>query len=874
VDKLLRWFSGRGFTPYAFQTQAWEAYRRGESGLIHVPTGSGKTLAGFGGPMEDLVPRGGLQILYLSPLRAVIRDIEKSIVEVAQAVAPGAIVETRTGDTSSSTRARQGKRLPDILLTTPESLNLLLTREDFRAQTRGLKCVILDEWHELMGSKRGLQVELALSRLLPTVPEARVWAMSGTIQNLEECAQVAVGLGRKPYLISQKLEREVEVTTIVPEDPLSIPWAGHLGMRMLPEVLTALDPDQSTLIFCNTRSQAERWYQAILAECPAMAGAMALHHSAIDQKTRLFVEDAVKTGSIKWVVCTSSLDLGVDFGLVEKVVQIGSAKGVARVIQRAGRANHRPGEASVMAFVPTQAMEVAEIVAIKRAVSLHEVESRRPYRGAIDVLEQHLVTCACGEAVDPDEVYREVTQTVAYRDLTRETFDWMVSHLVSGGALEAYPQFKKLAWAEDESGRPLDPPRLRIASAQLARFHKMSIGTIVSDTTIGVFYTNRQKIGNVEESYLARMKKGDQFLFAGRVLELVMMKDMKAYVKAGKGKNVHTPRWMGGKLPISTAVCSELREVLDRASRDDFSGMSDSERSVLRPLLGVHLGLSRIPRRDEILVEFSSSREGVHCFLFPFEGRLVHEGMAALLAYRLSRLQKGTFGLSVNDYGVEILSEDKTYPLQEVVERHWAELWREEGALAELSHSVQVGEYSRRHFREIARVAGLVFSGYPAANKSARQMHVSTSLLFDVLSEYEPHNLLLHQSHQEVLERQFESSRLLLCLERLRGVSPVFVATQKFTPFAFPLVFERLAATVSSETLIERLDRMKQSWVGKEPVGSPRVDRIRRKRPAVLPRMSKPERAPKPEPVPMESTRRKLDFNIDRLRKQENRDEN
>jgi ATP-dependent Lhr-like helicase len=811
TDGLSNWFARRGLTPWSFQARAWDAYARGESGLIHVPTGSGKTLAAFGGPLRELKAKSGLQILYISPLRAVIRDVEKAVGEVVAQLEPSAILETKTSDTSAKIRARQSRRLPDILFTTPESLSLMLTRSDLLEQTKNLHSVILDEWHELMGTKRGLQVELALSHLLPKVPNARVWAMSGTLANLEEAAKAAVGLARAPVIISETMKREVEVQTIVPKDPLEIPWAGHLGMKMLPEVLSALNPDVSTLIFTNTRSQSERWYQAILNERPEMAGLMALHHSAMDPKVRLFVEDAIKTGEIKWVVCTSSLDLGVDFGLVEKVVQIGSAKGVARLIQRAGRANHRPNESSLLAFVPTQAMEVAEVVAIKHAVLHHEVERRTPFQGAIDVLEQHLATCACGEPIDPKQIYAEIKKTVSYETLASGTFDWIVEHLISGGALHHYPQFKKLIWDEEHPGK------LKIASPQIARFHKLGIGTIVSDATISVVMSNRKKIGQVEESYITRMKKGDRFLFAGRVLEFILVKDMKAYVRPGKGKVTQTPRWMGGKLPISEAVCAELREVLHRASSGNYDGMDAPEKSVLEPLFTVQKQISVLPKNTEILIECTRSREGAHLFLFPFEGRLVHEGMAALFAYRLSQLNKATFGLSVNDYGIELLAEDPDFPFVEVVTEHWDQVLAQKNSLQDLSQSIHKGEYSRRHFREIARVAGLLFQGYPSAHKNVKQMQVSSSLLYDVLSEHEPENLLIAQAHRDVLERQFESTRMLECMRRLRTLSPHFIETKRFSPLAFPLVFERLAATVSSETLLERLDRMKRSWVSDAP---------------------------------------------------------
>jgi ATP-dependent Lhr-like helicase len=825
--RLAPWFQEKKFEPWPFQLSAWSAFLEGKSGLIHVPTGSGKTLAAFGGPLSLVQAEQGLQVLYISPLRAVIRDIERAVKEVAGTIDSKIIVESRTGDTTSRVRAKQTKRLPDVLLTTPESLCLLLTRDDFRERIKNLKSVILDEWHELMSSKRGLQVELALSHLLPRAKDARVWALSGTIANLKEAAQVAVGMDREPVLISQKMERAMNIHTVVPKDPLSLPWTGHLGMRMLPEVLEVLDEEKSALIFTNTRSQAEFWYQAILNAKPEMAGAMALHHSSLDMKSRLYVEDSVKNGTIKWVVCTSSLDLGVDFGPVEHVLQIGSAKGVARTIQRAGRANHRPNEAAELYFIPTQAMEVAEIVALKKAAQAGEVESRTPWRGALDVLEQHLVTCACGEPFLPNDLFQEVLKAASYRDLSRETFDWIVDHLTNGGALHHYSQFKKLKWIEDDvndfalssdapSSSPGPQDKLTIATPLIARFHRLSIGTIVSDTTIGVYFTNRKKIGNVEERYLARMNIGDKFLFAGRTLELLNLRDLKAFVKPARGKTTQTPRWLGGKMPISHAVCYELREVLHRAQLSDHSRMSESERSVLIPLFEVQKSVSELPLNSQFLIEFDRSREGTHAFLFPFEGRLVHEGMAALIAWRLAQLKKGTFGLSINDYGIEILSEDKEYPLQKLFEENWFDLIGEENLLPQLANSIRLGEYARRHFREIARVSGLVFQGYRGNEKTAKQMHVSSSLLFDVLSQHEPNNLLLKQAETEVLERQFETSRMLEALTRIRNLTPLFVQTEKFSPLAFPLVFERMAATVSSETLSDRLERMKKSWVAED----------------------------------------------------------
>jgi ATP-dependent Lhr-like helicase len=812
-EALLAWFHEKGYKPWPFQLEAWDGFDAGESGLIHVPTGSGKTLAAFGGPLSRLRARGGLQVLYLSPLRAVIRDIEVAVKEVCARICPDAVIETRTGDTASKVRARQVKRLPDVLLTTPESLSLLLTKADSLERMKGLRAILLDEWHELMGSKRGVQVELALSHVLPHVPEARVWALSGTISNLEEAAAYAVGGARTARIISHPMDRPVVIRTIAPDDPEKVPWVGHLGLKMLPEVLRELDEDRSTLVFTNTRSQAELWFQAILNARPEMAGAIALHHSSLDPKTRSFVEASLKDGTIRWAVCTSSLDLGVDYSMVEQVIQIGSAKGVARLLQRAGRANHRPNEPSPVSFVPTQVLEVLEIAAIRRAAVDHEVEARRPPSGAIDVLEQHLVSLACASPFSPDEVYREVVQARSYRDLSRESFDWVVDHLTNGGALSSYAQFRKLVF--DEEGR------LTVASPIIARFHRMSVGTIVSDAMIGVYLTNKRKIGSAEERYLARMKPGDKFLFAGRTLEFVMIRDMKAYARPARGKTTHTPRWLGGKLPISESLCAEMRRLLGEVSRHPPIGppgaFDPAESRILAPLWDAQRRVSTLPAEDELLLEFSRSREGAHAFLFFFEGRLVHEGLAAVLSYRLAKMRKATFGFSATDYGIELLSEDPEYPLSRLFVDRFEELMTEERLLEDLTESLRMGEFARRHFREIARISGMTFQGYPGAEKTARQLQVSSGLIYDVLSEHEPGNLLLRQSEREVLERQFEWGRLSQALERVRASTPVFVETERFSPFAFSLVFERMAAKVSTETLQERLGRMKAKWLEPGP---------------------------------------------------------
>ncbi|MDB4929398.1 MAG: ligase-associated box helicase [Myxococcaceae bacterium] len=799
-DGLARWFAAKGYAPWPFQRAAWAAWNAGRSGLIHVPTGSGKTLAAFGAPLAALRPHAGLQVLYVSPLRAVIGDVTLAVAEVVGHCAPGARVEARTGDTGAATRARQRARLPDVLLTTPESLSLLLTRADLDESVGALDTVIVDEWHELLGTKRGVQVELALAHLRARRPSLRAWALSGTLRDLPEAARAVAGVGSDPLVVTAAMARPVELRTVLPDEARALPWAGHLGQRMLPSLLRVLDPERSTLLFTNTRSQAERWFRALLHARPEMAGSLALHHGSIDADARAFVERAVKEGSLRWVVCTSSLDLGVDFGPVDRVVQIGSPKGVARMMQRAGRASHRPQTPCTLWFVPTHCLEAAEIAAVRACLAAGEVESRASLRGAADVLMQHVVTLACARPIDVDAVFAEVRSAVAYESLSRETFDALLRHLVDGGeALAAYPQYRRVEWREG---------LLAVASPRVATLHRMNVGTIVSSAAIEVRFTNGRTLGQMEESFVARLRPGDRFLFAGRTLEFVRLRDLTAHVRAAKGNATLTPRWQGTSLPLSPTLSLGLRRVVDALADGRFA---EPERAVLDPLFAVQRRVSRVPRESELLVEVTRSREGTHAFVFPFEGRLAHEGLAAVVATRLARRQKVTFGLGANDHGFELLAEGE-FPFAEVFREHAAEVLGEAAWLDDLTEGMALGEFERRHFREVARVSGLVFQGRPGAARTAKQLHVSASLLHDVLRRHEPGHPLLEQTAREVLEMQLESRRIAATLRRLSALTPVVVETARFSPLAYPLVHERMAAKVGSESLDERLERMMQRW--------------------------------------------------------------
>ncbi|MBD2234111.1 ligase-associated DNA damage response DEXH box helicase [Phormidium tenue] len=821
---ITQYFATRGWQPLTFQAETWAAYLDGRSGLVQVPTGSGKTYAAVMGAIAELIatPAVGLQLLYITPLRALSRDIEQAIKAPIESMGWGITVESRTGDTSSARKTKQMKNMPNILITTPESLAVMLSYKDEAKRFSNLQAVVLDEWHELMSSKRGTQAELCLGHLRSLQPTLRTWAISATLGNLEEAAQTAVGLSTKPMIIRSNLKRDTVIKSIRPESVDTFPWAGHLGLRMFETLIEALDIEKSTLIFTNTRNQAERWYQALNFALPEEADRIALHHGSINVKEREAIEAGVKSGDIKWVVCTSSLDLGVDFQPVERVVQIGSAKNLARLLQRAGRSAHVPEGTSEVFFLPTNALELLEISAFRRGLELGDMETRRPQYKPYDVLVQHLVTLACGDGFEPQKALENLRQTVAYADLTDEEYQWILDFIENGGqCLGAYPRYKKVV---REDGL------FKISDAKLARIHRMGIGTITSNTPIKIVYTNRKEIGTVEESFVSRLKQGDVFFFAGRQLEYFQMKDMVLYVKSTRKKSTVTPTWGGGQLAISDTLSHHLRREVERVRSflandndnrrvhprsdapplavDHNIALANDEILTIKPILEAQQRLSTLPSADELLVESCKTREGQHLYVFPFEGRFVHEGLGFLWGYRFAKQKTATFTISVNDYGFEILGP-KGYPYQDLFSSDFFSL---ENLENDIRASLNISELTQRKFRGMAQVAGLVFKGYPGSRKTSSQLQVSTSLLYEVFTKYEPDNLLLKQAEREVLQDQLETHRLAKTLSRLDQRSVVWKDTKRPSPLAFPLLVERLNSRMSNETLLERIQRMKEQW--------------------------------------------------------------
>lgn len=797
------WMAGRGWKAFPFQREVWQAIAEGRSGLLHATTGAGKTYAVWLGILDALLQRHPpgraaepLRVIWLTPMRALASDTAKALAAPLSDLAPHWTLGLRTGDTSSAERARQDRRMPTVLVTTPESLTLMLTREHARTELQGVEAVVVDEWHELIGSKRGVQAQLALARLRGLHPGLVAWGLSATLGNLEEAMAVLCGRDPQPAprLVRGRIDKTLVIDTLIPPDPGKYSWAGHLGARMQLPVVDEIARSGTTLVFTNVRSQAEIWYQLLLEARPDWAGHIALHHGSLDRATREWVEQGLKEGTLRAVVATSSLDLGVDFLPVERVLQIGSAKGVARMMQRAGRSGHAPGRTSRVTLVPTHTMELIEAAAARRAAHAGRVEKRIPPNQPLDVLVQHLVTVALGGGFDPDALYGEVTSAWSYRALPRAHFDWAVAFCERGGeSLGAYPEYHRIVRGEDGL--------YRVKDSGVARRHRLGVGTIVSDAAIQVKYLTGSTLGTMEEGFIARLKPGDCFFFAGRLLEFVRVRDMAAYVRKATRNKGTVPTWMGSKMALSTELSDAVLEMMQAAAQGDYD---EPELEAARPMLQTQQRLSRIPTPGTLLVEAYQSREGQHLYIYPFAGRNVHLGLASLVAWRLAREQPNTFSISINDYGFELVSA-APFDVAPVTSQR---VFSGDDLMQDVLASLNSGELAQRRFREIARVAGLISTGYPGQPKSARQLQASSALFYEVFRKYDAGNLLLSQAENEVLSQELEIARLGTTLASMRAKALVFAPLRHPSPLSLPLMVERFREKLTTEQLSQRLDRI------------------------------------------------------------------
>ena len=806
------WFHNQNWKPFPFQTQTWTAFLQGKNGLLNAPTGSGKTYALWfpivlnyikENPDYKTKHKPGLKAIWITPLRALSVEIKQAAEKVANDLGTQMTVGIRSGDTTAGERAKQKNKMPDLLITTPESLQLLLATKEYAKTFANCSAIIIDEWHELLGTKRGVQMELALSRLKTIAPKMRIWGISATIGNLELAQEVLLGNNSNTFdnsvLIKANISKKITVKSIIPEKMETFPWRGHMGLHLIANVAKIIRKSKTTLIFTNTRSQCELWFQSLLEKYPEFAGEMAMHHGSIARETRVWVENAIKNEELKVVVCTSSLDLGVDFAPVETIVQIGGPKGVARFLQRAGRSGHQPGKESVIYFLATHAMELIEASALKKAAAATIVEDRVPYLNSYDVLIQYLNTLAVSEGFFPDEIYEEVKKTFCFQNLTLENWNWILNFITHGSqSLQAYDEYKKV---EIEANG-----LYKINSKLIAMHHRMQIGTIVSDANLNVKFLGGGYIGSIEEWFVSKLTRGDTFTFAGKKLEFYAIKNINVLVRLANNKKASkTVSWMGGRMTLSAQMSELLREELYAANTENIS----PELKALQPIFERQRRESIVPNTNEFLIETFKTREGFHAIFYPFEGRFVHEALASILSYRISLFSPISFSLAYNDYGFELLS-DQEIDMQAVFDNN---LFSSEFIHHDLEKSLNATEMARRKFRDIAIIAGLVFTGMPGKPIKTKHLQSGSQLLFEVFRDYEPDNLLLQQAFTETFEHQLEEGRLLQSLERINAQEIIWKKCQKPTPFSFPIITDRLREKLTSETLADRIAKMTASYM-------------------------------------------------------------
>ncbi|MBC7606078.1 MAG: ligase-associated DNA damage response DEXH box helicase [Burkholderiales bacterium] len=811
-DTAENWFKDQGWKPFQFQKDTWTAFLQGKNGLLNAPTGSGKTYALWIPIVLNYIkmnpdyadkPTPGLKAIWITPLRSLSVEIQQAAERVVKDLGVPMTVGIRSGDTSQSERAKQKSKMPDLLITTPESLQLLLASKAYEKTFRECTAIVIDEWHELLGTKRGVQTELALSRLKTIAPQMRIWGISATIGNLQQAQQVLLGMNSEHYLnsvlIRANLHKKIKVLSIIPDKMETYPWRGHMGLHLIDAVAQIVRQSKTTLIFTNVRSACELWFQTLLEKYPEFAGEMAMHHGSIDRETRLWVENAIRKEELKVVVCTSSLDLGVDFAPVETIIQVGGPKGVARFLQRAGRSGHQPGKESVIYFLATHAMELIEASALKKAVAATMVEDRIPYLSSWDVLVQYLNTLAVSDGFFPDEIYKEVKQTFCYQGMTFEQWTWMLNFITNGSqSLQAYDEYKKV---EIEANG-----LFKINNRRIAMHHRMQIGTIVGDAVLNVKFMSGGYIGTVEEWFISKLNPGDTFTFAGKKLELFRVKNMQALVRKADPKKIsRTVSWMGGRMTLSAQMSELLRQELYTANTENLT----PELKALAPLFKRQRKESIVPTTDEFLIETFKTREGFHAVFYPFEGRFVHEALASVMSYRISLLSPITFSLAYNDYGFELLS-DTEIDMQAVFDNN---LFSIAHLHYDLQKSLNATEMARRKFRDIAVISGLVFTGIPGKQIKTRHLQSSSQLIFEVFRDFEPDNLLLQQAYRETFEHQLEEGRLIESLERINEQQLVWKKCEKPTPFSFPIITDRLREKLSSESLSDRIKKMTASYM-------------------------------------------------------------
>jgi ATP-dependent Lhr-like helicase len=767
------WFASRGWAPHAHQLAMLAAAEAGEDALLVAPTGGGKTLAGFLASLVELAerPRPGLHTLYISPLKALAVDIQRNLQTPIAELRLPIRAETRTGDTPPNRRQRQRRDPPHILMTTPESLALLLSHENAHKLFGGLRCIILDELHALVDSKRGELLSLGLARLSRLAPHCRRVGLSATVKDIPALARWlskdATGAGVR--LIKGSSGKAPQIDILVPSEGL--PWGGHMGFQSLPDIYQRLKTTTGTaILFVNTRAQAELIFQE-LWRINEDGLAIALHHGSLAVEQRRKVEAAMSAGSLRAVVATSSLDLGIDWGAVDLVIQIGAPKGVSRLLQRIGRSNHRFNAPSVAILAPANRFEVLECEAAIGAIRAKELDGEPPGPGGLDVLAQHIIGMACAGAFHGEELFAEIRRAAPYSALGRQDFEAVLDFVATGGyALSAYERFAKLT--RDEEGR------YRIANKRLALSYRLNVGTIVEEPLIKVRLKNGRSLGEVEEYFINGLSPGDTFLFAGQLLTFAGIREHDALCIKGGGQDPKVPVYAGGRLPLTTDLSKRVRQILA-----DPAAWPHLPEEVWEWLRQQHYR-SVLPKADSLLIESFPHRNREFLVAYCFEGRNAHQTLGMLLTRRMERLGLGPLGFVATDYVIAIWSV-KAPNAQQI-----RELFDEDMLGDDLEAWMAESSMLRRAFRNVALIAGLIERRHTGdEKKTGRQVTFSSDLIYDTLRSHDPGHILLRATRQDAARGLTDIRRLGEALKRAHG-HITFRRLQRISPLAVPILLE------------------------------------------------------------------------------------
>ncbi|MBL6079872.1 ligase-associated DNA damage response DEXH box helicase [Belnapia sp. T18] len=768
-EPFAAWFAGRGWTPRPHQLALLRAGQAGESALLVAPTGGGKTLAGFLPSLVDLArnPRPGLHTLYISPLKALAVDIARNLMAPVEEMGLPIRIETRTGDTPQNRRARQRADPPNLLLTTPESLALMLSQPEATEVFAGLGAVIVDEIHALAGSKRGDQLALALARLGRLAPAARRVGLSATVAWPEPLRAFLSPTGDPEgvRLVQVRGGAPPELSITLPEGRL--PWGGHMGLASMPEVYRRIREARVTIVFVNTRAQAELCFQA-LWRLNDDALAIALHHGSLTVEQRRKVEAAMAAGKLRAVVATASLDLGIDWGDVDQVIQVGAPKGVARLLQRVGRANHRMDEPSRAVLVPANRFEVIECTAALEAVRHEELDGDPPRPGGLDVLAQHVLAMACHAPFHPDDLYEEVRRAAPYAALSRRDFDDVLGFVENGGyALRVYERFRKLF--RDAEGL------VHVRDQHVARQLRMNLGTIVETPLVKVRLRGGPVLGEVEEWFISTLVAGDCFIFAGQTLRFEALDGVSAVVSRGGEGEPRVPAYAGSRMPLSTWLAARVREIINEPRKWRLLP------AAVQDWLKLQRKQSMLPPKDGLLIE--TFPRGGRWFLvaYCFEGRLAHQTLGMLVTKRMERAGFGPLGYLATDY---VLATWSAFEPTEV-----DRLFEEDILGEELEDWMAESSMLRRTFRNIATIAGLLEKNHPGQEKRPRQMTMNADLIYDVLRKHEPDHILLRATRQEAAGGLTDVARIGLLLARARG-RIIHRPLSRVSPLAVPALIE------------------------------------------------------------------------------------